>query len=103
MKFKNGNPKTHLFQSTENRSQRNFSNTFENITNDWGAANEFPKLDLVRYEPHSPLRYWLSGGLKAWSLLPGVAFDAATAVDRALTRLHRNLGSFVTIELVRVP
>jgi SAM-dependent methyltransferase len=63
----------------------------------------FPKLKLVRYEPHSPLRYWLSGGLKSWSLLPEWAFSPATQLDRALSTLHPNLGSFVDIELSRAP
>ena len=66
------------------------------------VAERFPQLRLERYEPHSPLRYWLSGGLKPWSLLPGWAFGTATRLDRALTRLHPDLGSFVDIELVRL-
>jgi SAM-dependent methyltransferase len=61
----------------------------------------FPKLRLVRYEPHSPLRYWLSGGLKSWSLLPEWAFSPATRLDRALSAVHPSLGSFVDIELAR--
>ena len=64
-------------------------------------AREFPGLELVRYRPHSPLRYFLAGGLKSWSLLPGRAFGAATALDRALTRLSPRFGSFVDVELVR--
>jgi SAM-dependent methyltransferase len=64
-------------------------------------ARRFPQLKLERYEPHSPLRYWLAGGLKPWSLLPGWAFDKATELDRALVALEPNLGSFVDIELRR--
>ena len=62
---------------------------------------EFPCLRLERYEPHSPLRYWLAGGLKRWGLLPGALFGAASALDRALVRLSSELGSFVDVELVR--
>lgn len=61
----------------------------------------FPKLELVRYSPHTPLRYWLTGGLKSWSALPGWAFPAATALDSALARLSPKFASFVDIELVR--
>ena len=61
-----------------------------------------PKLRLEAYRTHTPLRYFLSGGLKPWSLLPGWAFPLATTLDRTLTRLSRSLGSFVDIELVRV-
>jgi len=59
----------------------------------------FPELELVRYEPHSPLRYWLAGGLKRWSLLPGWAFGPATALDRALLAVTVETGSFVDVEL----
>jgi SAM-dependent methyltransferase len=67
------------------------------------VRREFPKLRLERWEPHTPLRYWLAGGLKPWSLLPGWAYAAAAAVDRALSLLCPRLCSFVDIELVRVP
>lgn len=61
-----------------------------------------PGLRLERYEPHTPLRYFLAGGLKPWSLLPGFAFPLASALDRALLRLSPELGSFVDVELLRV-
>jgi SAM-dependent methyltransferase len=61
----------------------------------------FPEFELVRYQPHTPLRYWLSGGLKPWTLLPGAAFGLASVVDRALLALAPETGSFVDIELVR--
>jgi len=62
---------------------------------------EFPQLELQSYRPHTPFRYWLSGGLKSWSMLPGWAFGAATQMDRALTTIWPDLGCFVDIELVR--
>jgi len=61
-----------------------------------------PGLRLERYRPHSPLRYFLAGGLKPWSLLPGGIFPLASALDRLLLRLSPELGSFVDVELVRV-
>jgi len=61
----------------------------------------FPGLELVLYAPHTPLRYWLAGGLKGWSLLPGWAFAAATRLDALLVRASPRFGSFVDIELVR--
>lgn len=64
-------------------------------------AHRFPGLELERYAPHSPFRYWLAGGLKRWSLLPGWALRPATALDRGLVRLWPALGSFVDVELVR--
>ena len=59
----------------------------------------FPRLQLSRYEPHTPLRYWLAGGLKSWSLLPARGFGPATRLDQMLTRSFPNLGSFVDIEI----
>lgn len=61
----------------------------------------FPKLALLSYQPHTPLRYFFAGGLKSWSLLPEPAFAAACRVDRWLTGLSSDLGSFVDVELVR--
>ena len=63
---------------------------------------EFPGLRLERFEPGTPLRYWVSGGLKKWSLLPGWAFGAASMLDRGLTAITPRLASFVDIELVRL-
>lgn len=60
---------------------------------------QFPELRVLRYEPHTPLRYWLSGGLKAWSLLPGWTVSSATKLDAFLMRLTPQLGSFVDIEI----
>ena len=61
----------------------------------------FSKLRLARFSPCAPLRYWIAGGLKAWSLLPGWAFGAATALDASLVALTPKLGSFVDIEIER--
>lgn len=61
-----------------------------------------PGLRLERWEPHSPLVYWLAGGLKPWCLLPGRAFALAVRLDRAIIRLSPRWASFVDAELVRV-
>jgi SAM-dependent methyltransferase len=62
---------------------------------------EHPGLQVAAYARHTPLRYWLAGGLKRWSLLPGFLFGAATALDRALLALSPRFASFVDVELVR--
>jgi SAM-dependent methyltransferase len=62
---------------------------------------EHPRLPIAAFSPHTPLRYWLAGGLKDWSLLPGPLFPLATRIDRALVALSPRFGSFVDIELVR--
>src|SRR5262249_55279432 len=61
-----------------------------------------PLLKLVRDGPHTPLRYWISGGLKFWALTPGWSFGMMTSVDRVLTRIRPDLGSFVDIEIVKM-
>jgi SAM-dependent methyltransferase len=62
---------------------------------------EFPRLERVQFTPHTPLRYWLSGGLKWWSLLPPFSLAAAARLDHALASLSPRLCSFVDIELVK--
>lgn len=62
---------------------------------------DFPDLELVRYRTHSPLRYWLAGGLKPWSLIGRRTFPLASAVDAALSTLAPALGSFVDVEIRR--
>jgi SAM-dependent methyltransferase len=61
----------------------------------------FAGLSIVRYQPVSPFRYWLAGGLKWWTLLPGALFGAATAVDRRLAAAWPDTGSFANVEIVR--
>ena len=63
---------------------------------------EFRELQVLRYRPFAPLRYWLAGGLKSWCLLPQAAWGLATSLDRILLSISRDLGSFVEIEIVRV-
>lgn len=60
----------------------------------------FPGLELLGYRPHTPLSYWLAGGLKSWSLVPGFLYPLARSFDKALAWCCPNLGSFVDIELV---
>ena len=59
----------------------------------------FPQLCLSRYEPHTPLRYWLIGGLKKWNLIPSWAYGLTKKLDHLLSRLSSSLCSFVYIEI----
>lgn len=59
----------------------------------------FPNLKVVRYAPNAPLFYWLSGGLKSWSLLPGFLIPVAAALDALLLKISTRLASFVDIEI----
>jgi SAM-dependent methyltransferase len=62
----------------------------------------FPELRLERFEPHTPVRYWLSGGLKPWTLLPGWGMPLARFVESQLLRASEGFGCFVDVELVKV-
>ena len=64
---------------------------------------QFPRLKIECFQPHTPLRYWLSGGLKSWSLLPAVLWPLASRFDSLLLRLSKNWGSFVNVEIVKQP
>lgn len=61
-----------------------------------------PNLRLVRVKSHTPLRYWLCGGLKKWSLLPEKLFPFATWIDRKLLSITPRFGSFAFFELAKV-
>lgn len=61
----------------------------------------FPDLELIRYQPSTPLVYFLTGGLQPWCLLPGWAYRAACSLDAALIAWTPRLGSFVDVELRR--
>jgi SAM-dependent methyltransferase len=61
----------------------------------------FPGLRIESVRPHTPLRYWLSGGLKPWSLIPRAGWGFATWLDGALMRCSPRWGSFMDIEIVR--
>lgn len=64
--------------------------------------NQFPNLSIAQFAPHTPLRYWLTGGLKKWSLLPEWAFKMASWTDKKLIAITPKFGSFVDIELVKI-
>jgi len=61
----------------------------------------FPHLNLENYKPHTPLQYWLSGGLKRWNLVPHWLLSTIHSLERLLLKISRNFGSFVDIEIVK--
>lgn len=63
--------------------------------------SKFRQLRLVRYQQHTPLGYWFSGGLRNWNLVPQAMTGPVRRFDRFLMRVSSNLGSFVDIELVK--
>ena len=61
----------------------------------------YPALELVSVRPHTPLLYWLSGGLKCWKLVPDILAGAARAADSALNGVWRGFSSFADYELLK--
>ncbi len=61
---------------------------------------QYPTLHFDRVEFHTPLRYWLSGGLTPFNLLPLPLYAFATFFDRLLLKVSPQFGSFLDIELV---
>jgi SAM-dependent methyltransferase len=55
----------------------------------------FPGLQCLSYRPFAPLQYWLSGGLRPWSLVPAWSLPLVHGLDAFLLALSRNSGSFV--------
>jgi SAM-dependent methyltransferase len=62
---------------------------------------EFKNLDITLIQYHTPTRYWLSGGLKKWNLMPGWLFPLITLLDVFLVRIHPKLGSFFLVEITK--
>jgi SAM-dependent methyltransferase len=61
----------------------------------------FPRLRVDSITPHSPLRYWLAGGLRKWSLAPSSSFGFMSKVDEMLVKMTPRLASFMDVELVK--
>lgn len=61
----------------------------------------FPEFEIVAYEPWSPLRYWIAGGLKNWSMLPAIFDSLVEWIDRILVKIAPSMSSFVYIEIIR--
>lgn len=60
---------------------------------------EFPKLSLNRYEPHTPFKFLLSGGINYKSLIPKSLTYIIIFLDKMLYPLNKFLGMHVTIEI----
>lgn len=61
----------------------------------------FPHLKIKALKPLMPLRYWLSGGLKSWTLIPGPLWNVASGLDSFLLCCSAQWASFVAIELIK--
>ncbi len=62
----------------------------------------YPEFKIAEEHTHTPLRYWLCGGLRRWTLLPLRFFPLVTWIDKKLVELSPNWGSFIEIQMTRV-
>lgn len=62
---------------------------------------KFSLLKLVSYSPHTPLLYWVSGGLKKWSMAPKILIPFWQFIDRLFLKISRDFGSFTDIEIYK--
>jgi SAM-dependent methyltransferase len=60
---------------------------------------EFPNLSIMRYEPHTPLRFLLSGGITYRSLVPRRLIPLVKVLEYGLSPFNRFLGMHVTIDI----
>ena len=59
---------------------------------------KFPSLEIIEYRPHTPLYYWLSGGLKDWSLLNKNMIRVASKIDGCISK--NSLGANCLVDIV---
>lgn len=62
----------------------------------------FPHLRIARIEPHTPLRYIISGGLTFKQLLPSISYSLVVLIERTLSPFNKYVGMFYTIELQKM-
>jgi SAM-dependent methyltransferase len=74
---------------------------FERDKAEFEAA--FPELELVAVQPHTHLRYLLSGGVNFRQLVPSAADPVLVALERALAPLNGALALQQTLVLRRRP
>lgn len=62
---------------------------------------KYPFFHIEMYEPHTPIGYWLSGGLKRWSLIPKRFINIIKKIDSLLIKISPHFGSFTDVELLK--
>jgi len=62
----------------------------------------YPHLKIESYRIHTPLMYWLSGGLKNWNLILGnKLLKAVELLDKIILKISPEFGSFVDIVIAK--
>lgn len=58
---------------------------------------EFPQFNIVHKSIHTPIYYWLTGGLKSWNLIPKFASNMFLKIDNLISKMFPKIGCFVDI------
>ncbi len=67
---------------------------------DYGVFKQtFPNLRVEEYTAHTPLRYWLAGGLRRWNALPRFLYGPVCLLEKILLKLNKNFGSFCYVQI----
>jgi SAM-dependent methyltransferase len=61
----------------------------------------FPNLKIESVIQHTPFLYWLSGGLKTWTLVPAPILPLIITIDSWFSNISKYFGSFLDIEIVK--
>ena len=59
----------------------------------------YPDLKVERIRRKSPFSYWLSGGLKPWTLVPGMMAPLVIRMDDLLARVVPESASFMDVTI----
>ena len=59
----------------------------------------FPRLKIIFFNPHTPLRYLLSGGFTLPQLLPNLFYPLVSKLETLIAPANNHIGMFVTIVL----
>jgi SAM-dependent methyltransferase len=63
---------------------------------------QFPSLKIVRLDPHTPLRYLISGGVSMRQMLPSFLYGAVKGLEIILSPFNKYIGMFLTIEINKI-
>lgn len=63
---------------------------------------KFPQFLINKIEPHTPLRYLISGGLTSIQFLPSSLYNQVIYLEKLLTPLNKYISMFTTVELEKL-
>lgn len=62
----------------------------------------YPNLRINKIQHHSPIRYWITGGMKNWTLMPNWSYSGFKLFDGMLCKISNRFASFIDIEIEKI-